>query len=107
MSVPYPTLQELQSQILVAPVTDLEPHVQKGICLKIDDSLSLAETALLITTDQKEKVAELIDKQKLQKTSIENYQAWKKDKVFFEFIIVQPFVLIKTLVKLNSAPSQT
>ena len=91
---------------MIAPVTDFELHVQKGICVKLDDSLSLAETALLIATDQKEKVAQLIDLQKLQKASLENFQTWKKDKIFFEFIIVQPFVLIKTFVKLNPAPSQ-
>ena len=95
------TIDELRDLILLAPVTDMEPHIKKGQLILIDPSLDLAETAFLIATNDHPRINDYIAKSLLSRPSIESYAAWKQEKIFFEFVITQPFVIAKKFTSLN------
>jgi hypothetical protein len=98
MSVP--TIEELKSQIMMAPVTDMEPHIRATSFLYLSEEMDLAETAHKMALNDAEAIQELLSSERLVKADLESYENWKNEKVFFNFLIVQPFVLAQKAVAL-------
>ncbi len=87
------TLEELRSQILLAPHPDMEPHVRRGAFIVIHPSLDLAEVAFRMQNNDEAYVSHLISMSFLAKASPEELPQWRESKTFFRFIIVQPWVI--------------
>lgn len=98
MSVP--SIEELKAQILMAPVTDMEPHIRSSSFLYLAEGLQLAEVAHKMATNDTEAIQKLLTEEKLVKADVESYQQWRQEKVFFNFLIIQPFVLGQKAVAL-------
>ncbi len=98
------TLQELESQILVIPFVEMEPHIKRGAVILVDESLILAEVALRVALDEKEAISELLAEQKLSKASHLEFEQWRQHKQFFKILIVQPFVLAQNFANLATPP---
>lgn len=87
------TLEELESQTLVAPYVDIEVHLKRGAVFLIDESLVLCEVGLAIAHDQRAQVEEWLNERLIVKASPLDLEQWRKQKQFFKILIVQPFVL--------------
>ena len=97
-------LEELRGQILVAPYPDMEPHVKRGGFVLVDTKLDLAEVALLIEINDEASILALIQSSLLVKSQTSDIEAWRREKRFFRFLIVQPFVVAQYYEKVG--PSQ-
>jgi hypothetical protein len=95
------TVHELREQMMVVPYPELEPHVRRGAVILVDASLDLAETALLMAENQHLKVKTLLDQGLLTKASPADLDLWRQEKAFFEFIVIQPFVVGKRFLNLK------
>lgn len=98
---PAPSLEELQAQVLMAPIPDLEPHIKRGALFVVLDDLNLAHTAQLMAENNSTAVKDYLAKGWLKKASESDLKKWKEEKAFFNFIIVQPFVVAKKFVQLK------
>lgn len=87
------SLEELRAQILVAPHTDMEPHVRRQAFLLLDARWDLAEVAQKMALNDQSFVAALVQSAELRKAAPEDLEIWRREKRFFRFLIVQPFVL--------------
>jgi hypothetical protein len=96
------TLQELESQVLIVPFIDMEPHIKRGAVLVVEEGLSIADVGLKLATDNKTAVAALLADQKLSKASHLEFEQWRQHKQFFKILIIQPFVLAQNYVSLNT-----
>jgi hypothetical protein len=102
---PHPLLSKIQSEILLAPISDLEPHIERGALLVLDAQIDLAQCAFDISTDNKSAIETLLSKQLLFRADSTQIADWKKAKRFFHFVIVAPFVLAQVFVDLESLKS--
>jgi len=90
-------LDELRAQILIAPYTDMEPHVRRGAFVLVSSKLDLAEVALKMEDNDQAHLSSLIESGLLTKSAPEHLDVWRKEKRFFKFLIVQPFVIAQYL----------
>jgi hypothetical protein len=86
-------VEELRAQILIAPHTDMEPHVRRQAFLLLDRRHDLAEVAHKMALNDQGFIANLVETALLRKASTEDLEIWRREKRFFRFLIVQPFVL--------------
>ncbi len=86
-------LEELRTQILIAPHTDMEPHVRRQAFLLLDCRHDLAEVAHKMVLNDQVFIAGLVQSSELRKAAPEDLEIWRQQKRFFRFLIVQPFVL--------------
>jgi hypothetical protein len=86
-------LEELRGQILVAPYPDMEPHVRRGGFILIDTKLDLAEIALQMEANDEASMRALIESSLITKPDASILDEWRRDKRFFRFLIVQPWVV--------------
>jgi hypothetical protein len=91
-------LQEFREQILVAPYPDLEPHLRRGALILVDVGLDLAEIALQVSANNEAAIGGLIANGRLARPGPEALETWRTEKAFFQFLIVQPFVLAQRFV---------
>ncbi len=94
-------LKELNEQILVVPFVELEPHLKRGAVIVIDESLDLAEVGLLMANDNKAAIVDLLNEHLMTKASSVDYEAWRREKRFFKFLVIQPFVVVQNYVALS------
>lgn len=94
------TLQELESQILVIPYPEMEPHLKRGAVILIDEDLNLAEVGLMVASDDKAGITKLLAAGQLTKASSIEFEQWRQHKQFFKILIVQPFVLAQNFANL-------
>jgi hypothetical protein len=87
------TREELNSQTLVVPFVELEPHVQRGTVIVLHDRLDLAEVGLMLARDDQAGIRELLLNAELTKASRDDFEQWREEKKFFRILIIQPFVL--------------
>jgi len=90
-------LEELRSQILIAPFTDMEAHVVRDAFVLISSRLDLAEVAFKMSENDQAYVGGLIESGLLAKSSMADIDVWRREKRFFKFLIVQPFVIAQYL----------
>jgi len=95
------TLDELNAQALVVPFVEMEPHLKRGAVILVDPTLDLAEVGLMLAQDDRPAVESLLQQQLLEKASMRDFEAWRRDKRFFRILIVQPFVLAQDFVALS------
>ena len=87
------TLEELNSQALVVPFIELEPHVERGAVIVLHDRLDLAEIGLMLARDDQQGIQQVLARGELSKASKADFDRWRAEKKFFRILIIQPFVL--------------
>jgi hypothetical protein len=95
------TREELRNEILTTPYVDLEPHVQRGSVIVLDKGMDLLQVALSVAQDDKAMISALILKKLLVKATLQDYEKWKREKQFFNVIILQPYVLVQSAVAIS------
>jgi len=82
----------------------MEPHIKRGAFVLVQENLDLVDIALAIAANDEATIQKHIQEANLSKGDEESFEAWKQEKTFFNFIIIQPFVVAQKFVKLNPAP---
>lgn len=92
-----PTLYEqLKSQLDKAHWKILEEHHKRGALLYIDPKEDMIEVAQAIAEDNVQRIKDLLDSGLLARTTEEHATAWDaREDLEFNFIIIQPYVLIQ------------
>ena len=77
----------------------LVPHYERGALLLVSSELNLADVGVALANDDMESVTTWLTSGDLQKVSPEKKEQWDKKNLseFAEFLIIQPYVLIKLL----------
>lgn len=90
-------VQQLKSEVLDANWQMLEEHYKRGALIFIDHSLNLYEIGAHIAVDNAELIKEEMAKQNIIKIEDDNVKDFKDDtsEKKFQFIIIQPYVLIQ------------
>lgn len=101
------TKDDLRKEIMMVPYVELEPHVQRASVIEVDESLDFLEVALSIAKDDKALISALIMKKLLNRATENDYNRWKNDKRFFNFIILQPYVLVQNATALKNNKSSS
>jgi hypothetical protein len=96
-----PTLEKLKEELLTVPFIDLEPHVARGSVVVVEEGLDLLAVAMAVAKDDKALIGALILKKQLTRATNIDYEAWKREKKFFNLLIIQPFVLVQSCVALS------
>ncbi len=97
-------IEVLRSQILLAPISDMEPHIKRGAFIIVNECLDLAKVAFAIATNHKEEIQKHLQDSLICKGDEESLKVWREEKTFFNFIIVQPYVVAQKFVDLKPAP---
>jgi len=90
--------ETLTEQIEDVPWNVLQPHAMKDRLLILDESLDLLTVAVAVAQDKVEDVTRWVEEEKLQKPTLDDFgQYGSEPQTHFHFLIVQPFVLAKTI----------
>lgn len=91
--------EKLKSEIETADWDMLKVHHEKGAVFIVHGELSLIDAAYAIATDKVNFVKIWLDNKELDRPTVEEVEKFKKEpfKKFCDFVIVQPYVLIKLL----------
>jgi hypothetical protein len=88
--------EKLKSEIHQVEWDALTPHVQRGRVITISQELDLLEVALKVAHDDSKSIQNWLDEGKVIPLSEELSQKWSETpKKPFQFIILQPYVLIQ------------
>lgn len=89
--------QKLLEEKQPASWSMLEEHFQRGALLVVAEGIDLCEIGASIALDDVETIKSLMQKKQLQKCDAIDAKKFKKSpyEKIFEFIIVQPYVLIQ------------
>lgn len=79
----------------------LKQHHERGAVFLLDESLDLVEVATAIAKDSFELVKGWLDAKKLRPLSSQEVENWEKmpNEKVVKFLIVQPYVIIKKILK--------
>jgi hypothetical protein len=87
--------EKMREELSVAAWETLRPHAERGSLICVSEGLDLVDAAVAVAGDQAEKVNEWITKGLFQKPTEETLEAWNQEPgKYFQFLIVQPFVLV-------------
>ena len=89
--------QKLKEEVAAISWNSLAPHDKRGCVLILHEELDLVETAMAVAEDNSSLIAEHLDKNLLSRPTESQKDSWAKVGMTFNFLIVQPFVLIKPL----------
>ena len=73
----------------------LIPHFERDAVVEVDSTLNIIDVGVALANDNSTLVAGWLQSGHLLKPTKEQSQAWSESKSFFQFIIVQPYVLIQ------------
>lgn len=90
-------LEQLNSEILIAPHPDMEPHVTRGAFILVDPSLDLAMVAHLMERNEAVAIQDFLARKLIRKVEPKEAENWRLTKTFFRFLIIQPFVVGQVL----------
>tara|TARA_B100001094_G_C18174386_1_gene797040 strand:- start:735 stop:1049 length:315 start_codon:yes stop_codon:yes gene_type:complete len=90
------TLKEkLRKELAATNWQGLAAHFSRGNVFLLVDELDLLETAIAIAHDDSSTISSHLKMAKLAKPTKQQAEEWEKIETSFEFLIIQPFVLIK------------
>ena len=93
----------LQESIDMAQWEWLKPHLQRGTLFIIAQNLELAEVAFRIAQDDTDYILKVMNDNSLKRPSEEQIEKWDKTPLAqFNFVIVQPYVLMQEIVEKQS-----
>jgi hypothetical protein len=86
---------KLEKESTVVTWETLEPHSGRDALIWVQSDVNLVDAAYAVATDDVEKVNKWIGDGSLVKPTADLLEVWNKEPgKFFQFVIVQPFVLI-------------
>jgi hypothetical protein len=90
---------KFKSEIQAANWDMLAPHFKRDALFLIDSKIELADAAVALANDDATKVKLWQKNGQFKKPETDEVESWSKDtaKDFAEFLIVQPFVLIRLI----------
>lgn len=94
------TPAELQEQIMVVPFVEMEPHLKRGAVIVVSEGLELVQVGQWLAEDNTVEIEKLIANGSLTKASPADFESWRRDKRFFQILIIQPFVLAQNFTAL-------
>ena len=71
------------------------PHFERGGVVEIDQSLNLVDVGIAMANDNSEIVSAWLKDGLMTQPDEAKTQIWKSEKTTFQFLIVQPYVLIQ------------
>lgn len=78
----------------------LVPHVKRDAAIVVSQELDLVDVGVAIANNEVSRVQDWIERQLIQKPSIEQLNDWNdKPSKRFQAIIVQPYVAIQEMVE--------
>jgi len=87
--------EKLRDELSIAPWETLAPHAERDSLICVSSDLNLVEVGVAIASDDVSKVNEWMSSTKIRKPTREELDNWNKEQGnFFQFLIVQPYVLI-------------
>lgn len=87
---------QLKSQVDKAHWKLLEDHHKRGALLFVDPKEDMIEIAAAIASDNVQRIKELLDAKLLTRTTEEHAKQWdSQDNLEFNFVIIQPYVLVQ------------
>ncbi len=88
-------VDKLREELSIAPWETLLPHAERDALICVSSDLSLVDAGVAIASDDVAKVNEWMSTEKIRKPTKEELDTWNKEPGhFFQFLIVQPYVLI-------------
>ena len=89
--------RKLRSEIDRVSIKPLIPHFERDALFLIDDTLDIVEVGIALATDNAELCSQWLQSQKLVRPTKSQMDEWAKDVLaqHFEFLVVQPFVLVR------------
>ncbi len=89
---------QLQEQLAEISWQDLQPHAKRDALILVDENLDIVEVGYAIANDDSKAVQNWISEQLIQKPTQQQLSNWNENpNQTFNTIIVQPFVLVKTI----------
>lgn len=90
---------KLQSEIEKANWELINPHFQRDVVLYLKPENDLVQVAVLCALNKSHLIKGLMDAGELYKPTSNEVLEWSKDEGYkFNFLIVQPFVLIQSSI---------
>lgn len=79
----------------------LKQHYDRGGVFLVDDSLDIVDVANAIATDSVDLVKGWLESELLRPLKVEEAQEWEKmpNEKVVNFLIVQPYVIVKKILK--------
>jgi hypothetical protein len=95
--------EKLAEEIDTCDWSLLDPHFKRGAVFIVDESLNLAEVGVNVANDEVEIIKDYLSNEQLRKPSDEEVKNWeeKPHEKMAQFLIVQPYVLIKKIDNLQ------
>ena len=91
--------EKLESDLASAKWSEIKPHHQRGAVILVSPEQSLVSVGVAFHEDHKEQVEEWLSKGTITKCSESQAQTYDETdpEPSFEYLILQPFVLIKLI----------
>lgn len=89
--------KKLTEELEVVSWDALLPHFDRGATIKVSNTLDLIEVGIAMANDNSEIVGEWLKAGLLSQPSKEDSKTWTEQKNQFQFIIVQPYVLVQEI----------
>jgi len=87
--------KKLREELAIAPWETLLPHAECDNLICVSSDIGLVEVGVAVASDDTAKVNEWMNAGKIRKPNKEELDAWDKAPGnFFQFLIVQPYVLV-------------
>ena len=87
--------KKLQTEIEECDWNLLDKNLERGAVILVESSLDLVDVGVAIAEDQTQTVANWLNDRKLLNISMEDAETYKDSK--FQFLIIQPYVLVQTI----------
>lgn len=94
-----PSKEDLALAIVEAEWGSLRAHLERGGLILVDDALDLADTALMVASDDIEVIQHLVETGMIGKPSEAKIRSWDDNRLKkFTMLIVSPYVLFQERV---------
>ena len=94
-------IKKLSEEIQSVDWGALVPHFERDAVVEVDGSLRIVDVGVALANDDSAIVEEWLKSGLLMKPSKEQSSDWSEEKVMFQFVIVQPYVLVQKIKSTN------
>jgi hypothetical protein len=92
---------KLTKELQVVEWDALLPHFERDAIVTVDQSLNLIEVGIAMANDNSQIVGAWLKDKLLNRPDEDQSAGWVKEKKHFQFIIVQPYVLVQEVSHLS------
>lgn len=88
---------KLNLETAIIPWEELARHFARGAVLTVDRELDLIEAAAAVAEDDRHRVGEWLDSNRLHRTTTTEARAWTEGKADVWSVVVAPWVLVQAI----------